>query len=100
MVKKTTPNPGGWGTSNFLNMIYDKRSMSSLSKDNIMKGAQKGLGIVIVGIVVNTIGKYTVKRQPLPVYGLESAIKLFVAGTVGIIGTEWAQERWMKKSTS
>ena len=74
--------------------------MTSLSKDNILKAAQKGLGIVIVGVVVNAIGRYTVKKQPMPVYGLDSAIKLFVAGTAGILGTKYAQERYMKSSGS
>ena len=99
MSKKLTRKQVGWQTTDFLNMIYNKDTMSSLSRDNIMKAAQKGLGIVVVGVAVNMIGKYTVKSQPLPVYGANSAVKLFAAGTIGILGTEYAQERWMKRST-
>ena len=99
MVKKTTPNPGGWRTSDFINMIYDKRKMSSLSKDNIIKASQKGAGVVIFAVVVNLIGKYTVRNQPLPAHSVSGGVKLFVASTAGILATKYAQEKCMKRSS-
>ena len=97
MGKDSTPNDGGWRTTDFLNVVYNKRTMSSLSTANLMKAATKGLGIVFFGVVVNTVGYYTIRRQPLPARSIRGAIGPFVAGTAGIIGTEYVEEMWMKK---
>ena len=93
MSKKsnTTPSPGGWKTPNFLNVIYNPNEMSSLSTENAKKMAKKGLGIVIFAVAINMIGKYTVRKQPFPVYSASMGARVFVTATAGILATEYAE---------
>ena len=96
--KSKTPNPGGWGTSQFLNTVYGKINMSAIGKDNIYKAAKKVAGIVVFALIVNTVGKYTIKRRLLAIYDAAIAGKLFLAGTAGILAMEVAMERFPMKS--
>ena len=93
--KSKTPNPGGWGTSQFLNMVYGKINMSALGKDNIYKAAKKGAGIVVFALIVNTVGKYTIKRRLLHVYDAAIAGKLFWNSRNGSGHGALPHEKWV-----